>query len=158
MRMPYRAGIGLAAVISFLLIGVGSVFSQEAGTAEESADSLEIQLKNDGEWLWGDVLAVDLEKKEIKVKHLDYETYTEKEIIIAVDAQTTYENVRSLEEIKPQDTVSIDYAVDSKGKNAAKNISVEKLENTEPSAEEGAFGEAEDTAGTAADIQAEAAE
>jgi len=76
------------------------------------------------QWLWGEVVSVDTNAKQMTVKYLDYETDTEKEMNIKADDKTTYENVKSLDEIKVQDTLSIDYIV-ADGKNIAKNISVE---------------------------------
>lgn len=64
------------------------------------------------------------------IRYLDYETDTEKEISVGVDDKTTYENIKSLEEIKPQDAVSVDYIVNTDGKNIAKNINLEKNEGT----------------------------
>ncbi|MFH0913591.1 MAG: hypothetical protein V1884_04865, partial [Candidatus Omnitrophota bacterium] len=70
------------------------------------------------------VVSVDTVAKQIKVKYFDYETDTEKEINIAVDDKTIYENVVSLDQIKAEDTMSIDYVVTDTG-NIARNISVE---------------------------------
>lgn len=83
------------------------------------------------EWLWGEVVSLDTNTKEMVVKYLDYETDTEKEINIGIDEKTTYENMKSPDEIKAQDTVSIDYIAAVDGKNIAKNISVEKNEGAE---------------------------
>jgi len=82
----------------------------------------------DVQWLWGEVVSVDLNAKQITVKYLDYDTYQDKESAINVDEQTTYENLTSLEEIKPQDTISVDYIISLEGKNLARNISLEKPE------------------------------
>jgi len=76
------------------------------------------------QWLWGEVVSVDTDAKQIKVKYLDYETDTEKEINIVVDDKTTYENVASLGQIKVGDTLSSDYLVKDT-ENIARNISVE---------------------------------
>jgi uncharacterized Zn finger protein len=77
------------------------------------------------------------------VKYLDYDADQEKEMAINVDEKTIYENVKSIDEIKPQDTVSIDYIVSPEGKNIAKNISIEKIE--------------EQAAGTEAEVSSEKA-
>lgn len=81
------------------------------------------------QWVWGEVISTDTNAGQIQLKYLDYETDNEKEITIATDAKTVYENVAALSEIKTKDTVSIDYVVGSDGKNIAKKISVEKVEN-----------------------------
>jgi hypothetical protein len=72
---------------------------------------------------------VDIEKKEILVRYQDYDTDEEKEMTIAVDDKTGFENVKSLAQIQAQDTLSIDYKVTANGKNTAKNISVEKAQD-----------------------------
>jgi hypothetical protein len=46
-----------------------------------------------------------------------------------VDDKTGFENVGSLAQVQPQDTLSIDYKVTADGKNTAKNISVEKAQD-----------------------------
>ncbi|MCX5704832.1 MAG: hypothetical protein NTZ92_02050 [Candidatus Omnitrophica bacterium] len=82
------------------------------------------------QWLWGEAVTVDAEKKEILVRYQDYDTDEEKEMTIAANDKTGFENVRSLAQIQSQDTLSIDYKVTADGKNTAKNISVEKAQDT----------------------------
>ena len=67
------------------------------------------------QWVWGEVVNIDLKNNEIIVKHLDYEDSQEKEITISVDSGTVYEGIKSLEEVKLQDSLSIDYAVNKDG-------------------------------------------
>lgn len=86
--------------------------------------------ESDMQWLWGEVVNVDKQSNLITVRYLDYETDSEKEMGIALTAETAYENIKSIDELKPQDTVSIDYVTGIDGRNTAKNISVEKPENT----------------------------
>jgi len=81
------------------------------------------------QWLWAEAVTVDIEKKEILVRYQDYDTDEEKEMTIAVDDKTGFENVKSLAQIQAQDTLSIDYKVTANGKNTAKNISVEKAQD-----------------------------
>ena len=94
----------------------------KGGALAESEAQPEMQ------WSWGEVVSVDVQKKEIIVKYLDYEADQEKEMTISIDEKTTFENVKSLEELKPQDTISIDYFSNSDGKNLARNVSVERPE------------------------------
>ncbi len=108
-------------------------FSQEqpiSGNPTASPGETEIQ------WVWGEVISVDAPNSSVTVKYLDYETDSEKEMVILTDAKTTYENIQSVAEIKPADTLSIDYVVTIEGKNLAKNISVEKPEDVTPGTEE----------------------
>lgn len=93
-----------------------------------SSSAPEMQNAPEVQWIYGEVLSIDAANKAISVKYLDYETDQEKEIAMNVDAQTVYENIKSIEEIKPKDAVSIDYVVGAEGKNIAKKISLEKAE------------------------------
>lgn len=117
MKIKKALVLGITAFLIF--ISANLIFSQEA------------QNNPDTQWVWGEVSSMDTQNKAILVKYLDYETDQEKEIIINTDDKTTYENIKSIDEIKQKDTVSIDYIVSPDGKNIAKNISVEKPENTQ---------------------------
>ncbi len=124
--MKIRISLFLGIVSSFILISTSFVFSQEQ--AAEKTPAQESPSEAETQWIWGDVVSVDAAAKKILVKYLDYETDTEKEINIEVDNKTTYENVKSLDEIKPLDTLSIDYMINPDNRNIAKNISVERPE------------------------------
>lgn len=135
--MKQKIGLFSGIIVSLILIGVNSGFSQEAAVSPEPVPTEaapESQVESQTQWLWGEVVSVDTQKNELLVKYLDYETDQEKETGVSADDKTTYENIGSLLEIKPQDTVSIDYTVSPEGKNIAKNISVEKPESAEPAA------------------------
>ncbi len=138
-----------AAFACVTLLAVNSALSQEdAATAAAAVTPAEEDLQ----WVWGEVVSLDALSKNFKIKFLDYETDTEKEMTITVDDKTAYENVKAFQEIKPQDTVSVDYMVGADGKNLAKNINVEKPEDAQgligdeaPAADEGASSAAEET-------------
>lgn len=117
--MKIKTGLVLAITVSLIFISANLIFSQEA------------QNNPDTQWVWGEVSILDTQNKAILVKYFDYETDQEKEININIDDKTTYENIKSMNELKPKDTVSIDYIVSADGKNIAKNISIEKPENTQ---------------------------
>lgn len=126
--------------ISFILImgiflaclKVDLTFAQEKMQSEPLIPPNEAEVQ----WVWGEVVSVDTHTKQLVVKYLDYETDSEKEITINLDDKTTYENINSIEDIKPQDTVSIDYITSPDGKDIAQNISVEKPENSPTSTED----------------------
>lgn len=130
--MVFQKSIILASLIVF--IAAGAVFSQGEqviqGPPLQQAGVVEQQLQ----WVWGEVV-LEPANNTLTVKYLDYENDAEKEIAITADENTVYENIKSLSELKPKDTVSIDYIVTSEGKNIAKNISVEKVEDTQESEE-----------------------
>lgn len=128
--MVLRKSIILAIVaFSIILISSNTVFSQEEEKVIEGPAIQETPSEPEVQWLWGEVVSVDANNNEVAVKYLDYENDTEKEIAIAVDEKTIYENIESISEIKPKDNVSVDYIVSENGKNIAKNIIVEKPES-----------------------------
>ncbi len=128
--MKKITGFILALTVSLLFLNAGLTLAQEE-TQEAQA---QVAAGPEGQWIWGEVVSVDAANKAVIIKYLDYETDQEKEMAVATDASTTYENVKSIDEIKQQDTASIDYVVTLEGKNLAKNISVEKPEAEETEA------------------------
>jgi hypothetical protein len=130
--MKSNTGLMLVMAASLILITVSFGLSEEQSSMQqEPATVTSVQNEPETQWVWGEVVNLDTENKVMVVKYLDYETDQEKEISIGVDDKTTYENVKSLDEVKPQDAVSIDYTLSPDGKNIAKNISLEKPE-TQP--------------------------
>jgi len=116
----------LSLIICALFISVNSLFAQDP---EESGQlAVGIQSEPDVQWAWGEVISVNPQAQTLNLKHLDYEADQEKELVISVDSLTTYENVASLSDIKPNDNLSIDYIVSADGKLIAKNLSLEKAE------------------------------
>lgn len=85
---------------------------------------------NEIQWVWGEVTNFDSQAKTVTLKYLDYETDQEKELVLAVDDKTTFENIKSLDEIKIKDTLSVDYTAGADGKNVAKNINFEKPDSS----------------------------
>jgi hypothetical protein len=134
VKMKLKIGLILGLTISALYLSVNLVFSQGETTPTTSAS--EIQAAQELQWIWAEVVSLDLNNHQMTLKYLDYDTDTEKEMLLSVDDQTTYENVKSFSEIKPQDTLSIDYTTSAGGKNIAKNINVEKTEGIQLTPEE----------------------
>jgi hypothetical protein len=122
--------IVLALSISFLSLASG--FAQEPSSVVENLQLAQQEGIPDIQWLWGEVVTVDTENKTLVIRTLDYEASQEKEVTVNVDEKTTYENAQSLDQIKPKDTLSIDYIIGPDGKNIAKNIGLEKPEGQEP--------------------------
>jgi len=124
-----------------ILINAKTGFSQEGALPQATPEA---QNEPETQWIWGEVTNIDPQNKMILVKYLDYETDQEKEINISVDDKTSYENIKSIDELKPKDTVSIDYIVGPDSKNIAKNISVEKPQ-TPQETQEGNVNEGQKT-------------
>ncbi len=135
--MNRRTAIITAGIIGMVLLSSGIVFAQ---AAKEGADALSLgqpsaAAEADLQWLWGEIVSVSSQSKEMKVKYIDYESDTEKEVSIYVDEKTTFENVDTLDAIKPQDGVSIDYVISDAGRFIARNVSLEKAEDMEETGE-----------------------
>lgn len=119
-----RTAILMSVFFLTLLLNGGLILAQEGATSEQ----ISVPPEDEMQWVWAEIISVDTQNKKILLKYLDYDTDTEEEISIGVDDKTTYENVKSIDELKPQDTISVDYIVTAEGKNIARNISVEKPE------------------------------
>lgn len=128
---------GLAAFFVFLVSG-NAICQDEAAAsdiisaqgpvqAQDEAGALDVK-EPETQWIYGEVVNLDPQNKAILIKTLDYETDQEKEIAVTVDEKTSFENIKSLDEIKPNDTVSVDYVAAGENKNVAKNISLERLD------------------------------
>ncbi len=151
--------------ILFLLVSLtiafnaGDILAQNNTAAQDSAISETAQENTqtvipDGsemQWLWGEVSSVDPQKNEVAIKYLDYETDTEKEIIIAADENTTYDNVKSINDIKTDDIISVDYVFKPDGRYIAKNISIEKSED-KPELQKKITGEVENLTNATAPV------
>ena len=130
--MIRKISLVLGIMIASIFISSGLVFSQNEPAMDMPQAKTEpvsgVANEPDVQWLWGEVVSVDTVSKTIVLKYLDYETDAEKQASVGVDEKTSYENIKSLDEIKPKDTLSVDYIVNSEGKNIAQNISVERPE------------------------------
>jgi hypothetical protein len=132
--MNFRKILGIFVFIMFITLATFVAFAEEAVVAAPAqhpnlSDSLvraSAQNEADTQWAWGEVTNLDSQAKTLTLKYFDYETDQEKELVLAVDEKTAYENIKSFDEIKVKDTLSIDYAAGPENKNVAKNISLER--------------------------------
>jgi hypothetical protein len=111
----------LFGLVIFLSLTIGQASSPQAVWGEEE----EVVTLLTEDWILGDVISVDVENNKLVVGYMDYDTYEERQIPIVVNSATLYENVKSLQDIKAGDAVSIDYSANPQGENTALNISVE---------------------------------
>lgn len=132
--MNLKKAIILSGLVIVLMTATQLVFAQEPAPAAAdsgmitSSQPAVLQKENDMQWAWGEVMNLDNQAKTITLKYLDYETDQEKDLILTVDDKTTFENIKSFDELKLKDTLSVDYMIASDNKNIAKNISLEKPE------------------------------
>lgn len=117
--MSYKKVVILTGFIILNIIATLTVFAEEPNAAPA-------QDINQTQWAWGEVTVLDAQGKTITLKYLDYETDQEKDLVLAVDEKTNFENIASLNEIKVKDTLSVDYITASDGSNTARNINFEK--------------------------------
>jgi hypothetical protein len=99
-----------------------------------SSQESSVPKEADMQWAWGEVTGLDNQTQTVTLKYLDYETDQEKELVLAVDEKTTFENIKDFNELKLKDTLSIDYIIGVDNKNIAKNISFEKPDTSSVSA------------------------
>jgi len=144
--MNITRGLVIAVFVLFIGMGTFVVFAQEeavlspndllpASTLESSED-----MEGNTQWVWGEVTNLDIKADIVTLKYLDYENDQEKELALVVDGNTVYDNLKSFDEIKIKDTLSIDYKVTSDGKNLAKNISLEKSDILPADAQDSTVG------------------
>ena len=130
----FIALIALTSLIAFAAEDTTSPANPVASPASPivsvSAPQAAPQNENDTQWVWGEVVNLDSTSKTITLKYLDYETDQEKDIVLTVNEKTTFENIKSFDEIKVKDTLSIDYTVAPDGKNIAKNIGLESPDSS----------------------------
>jgi hypothetical protein len=138
-KSALASGIILSLVVVSVVFAEDAVVSQAVTSPETQGiaapveapviQAPAVQAEPEMQWLWGEAVSVDIQKNEVVVRYQDYDTEQEKEMTVSADTKTTFENVRSLAEVQPKDTLSIDYKVLPDGKNIARNISVEKAES-----------------------------
>ncbi|MFA4843286.1 MAG: hypothetical protein WC658_05595 [Candidatus Omnitrophota bacterium] len=131
-----RKGILVVGILVLFVLFAGyPAFCQEQVSQPQAAVISESAAAQEQETEFipaGEVLSVDLQKNEMLVKHLDLDSDQDKETAITVDDKTAYENIKSLAEVKPKDSVTIDYIITAEGKNLAKNITLEPPEDAVP--------------------------
>jgi len=136
MKISMRLVLLSTALFLGISAGIAWCADETEPKASTAVTTEEMAPQADMQWVWAEVVSVDPLTDQMTLKYLDYETDTEKEMAMAVNNQTAYENVKALVEIKPTDTVSIDYIITVDGKNLAKNVNVEKAEGIQPMLEE----------------------
>ena len=136
--MICKRSVVTGAILLLVVGSVGLAFSQDAAatapadTAAGAAPANVTATTPETQWIWGEVVSIDAGVKTVTIKYPDYETDQEKNMVVAAGDATTYESVKSFDEIKVGDTLSIDYTSSADGKVMAKNISVEKPEAAKP--------------------------
>ncbi|MCX5697241.1 MAG: hypothetical protein NTU54_04660 [Candidatus Omnitrophica bacterium] len=130
--MRLKTVLILTAAFCFMSIGATYVFSQEESIQGQTGGDIGSEAKTQS--FSGDVVSVDAQSKMIVLKHLNSETGQDEVINIYADEKTVYQNVGSFEGINPKDNLSIDYIVNTEGKNIAKNVNLAKQEVSIPEA------------------------
>ena len=109
--------------VSLIFMGRVSTLATQEKTDNTEAEGEAAEVP----WIWGEVKAVDTASSIVKINYLDYQTDEEKEIALAIDKDTKFENAGGIGDIKPGDIVSVEYVVSGE-KSVVKNISVERID------------------------------
>jgi len=83
---------------------------------------------------YGEVLSVA--QDQIMVREFDYATGEEKDVVYYISADTILDSVESVDQIKPSDLVDVEFMVSEDGKNIAREILVDRIEDYEEIDEE----------------------
>ncbi|MCU0651846.1 MAG: hypothetical protein MUC39_02765 [Candidatus Omnitrophica bacterium] len=130
--MKINKGLILISALFLVFVGVNIAVSNDESNIIRGPSMQPVIPDPEMQWVWGEVLVADPVSNKIILKYLDYETENEKDMNISVNELTTYDNLSSLTQLKPTDTISVDYVVTPEGVNLAKNISIEKSEEISP--------------------------
>jgi hypothetical protein len=127
MRKLVRVYFGVVFGILFLVLMAKPDFAQQEAVLNVAASSTDPEIQ----WVLGEVISTDTANNKLVVKFLDYEAEIEREITVEAAGDTVYEGTTTLADIKPKDTVSIDYIAQDE-KNIAKKVSVQKTDTETP--------------------------
>jgi len=116
----------MTAIIGRIVFAEETVVTPVDQTVVASDQQATSPKESEMQWAWGEITNLDSQVKTVTLKYLDYDTDQEKEMVLAVDEKTTFENIQNFDELKLGDTLSIDYIIGAESKNIAKNISFEK--------------------------------
>ena len=83
---------------------------------------------------YGEVLSVI--QGQIMVREFDYATGEEKDVVYYITTDTILDSVESADQIKPSNLVDVEFTVSEDGKNIAKEILVDRIEDYEEVDEE----------------------
>jgi|GEM_PF-1546705 len=83
---------------------------------------------------YGEVLSVA--QDQIMVREFDYATGEEKDVVYYITADTILDSVESVDQIKPSDLVDVEFMVSEDGKNIAREILADRIEDYEEIDEE----------------------
>ncbi len=76
---------------------------------------------------YGEVLSVA--QDQIMVREFDYATGEEKDVVYYITADTILDSVESVDQIKPSDLVDVEFMVSEDGKNIAREILADRIED-----------------------------
>ncbi|HAJ57084.1 MAG TPA: hypothetical protein DCL35_04870 [Candidatus Omnitrophica bacterium] len=140
LRSAFVLGIALFMVVAPFAFaqeeqeaGLAAVEQEIVSTPAEQeivAAPVEQAMEERSEWVWGEVVSVDSDNKQLTIQRLDYDTYEEVQTVLKIDDKTLLENVTDLGQIKPGDHVTVDYKI-LNGDNVAGLIVVEKKDEQE---------------------------
>ena len=78
---------------------------------------------------YGEVLSVM--QDQIMIKEFDYAAGEEKDVVYYITTDTIFDSVESADQIRPSDLVDVEFTISQDGKNIAKEILVDRIEDYE---------------------------
>ena len=78
---------------------------------------------------YGEVLSVT--QDQVMVREFDYATGEEKDVVYYISASTTFDTVESADQVKPGDLIDVEFILSPDGRNIAKEIFVDSIEDYE---------------------------
>jgi hypothetical protein len=106
-------------VFSFMLC-VCLAFMPVNSSAQDDVESF---------YSYGEVLSVM--QDQVMIREFDYATGEEKDAVYFISSATTFDMVESVDQIKPGDLVDVEFVVSEDGRNIAREIFVDNIEDYE---------------------------
>jgi hypothetical protein len=102
------------------MVCIGLVLSPASSTAQDGEDFF---------YSYGEVLSVT--QDQVMVREFDYATGEEKDVVYYISDSTTFDIVESAGQIRPGDLIDVEFIVSPDGRNIAKEIFVDSIEDYE---------------------------
>jgi hypothetical protein len=112
----------------FIFALIAAVFSTVSLYAADDAQTTLISEEPGIQWQWGEVVSVKPGDRLITVRYIDPESDKAMTMVLSVDDKTKFENAVSIDDIKPENSISFTYVVAAAGQNIAKSVNLEKIE------------------------------
>ncbi len=114
--------------VLFIFALIAAVFPTAPLWSADDARTTLISEEPGIQWQWGEVVSVKPGDRLITVRYIDPESDKAMTMVLSVDEKTKFENAGSIDEIKPENSISFTYIAAASGQNIAKSVNLEKIE------------------------------